>query len=129
MRSRMRQLKPHSLSYHEKTFTIFSPSVFVSSESRMDECELCRKSTETSSSSQYCRPPIIGPSAAALNAAFTDSTVTGFDVVTVRSTTETSGVGTRIAIQSSLPFNAGRTTPTAFAAPVDVGLIDHDPAR
>ena len=33
-------------------------------------------------------------------------------------------VGTRIANPSSLPFNSGSTSPTAFAAPVPVGIID-----
>jgi hypothetical protein len=47
----------------------------------------------------------------------------------VRSTTETLGVGTRIATPSSLPFSSGRTRPTALAAPVEVGIIDIAAAR
>ncbi|MND08373.1 hypothetical protein D3C83_309450 [compost metagenome] len=54
---------------------------------------------------------------------------TGFEVTTVRSTTETSGVGTRMAIPSSLPFNAGKTRPIALAAPVEVGIIESAAAR
>ena len=46
----MRQLNPHSLSYQEKTLIIRSPRVLVSSESTIEECELCRKSMETNSS-------------------------------------------------------------------------------
>merc|ERR1719401_610334 len=41
----------------------------------------------------------------------------------VRSTTETSGVGTRKAIPVNLPFNSGMTLPTALAAPVPDGMM------
>ena len=41
----------------------------------------------------------------------------------VRSTTETFGVGTRIATPSSLPSSSGSTRPTALAAPVEVGIM------
>jgi hypothetical protein len=47
----------------------------------------------------------------------------------VRSTTETFGVGTRIATPSSLPLSSGSTRPTALAAPVEVGIIDIAAAR
>src|SRR5262249_35165951 len=77
IRSRRRMLKPHSLSYHENTFNILSPIVFVSGPSTMDECGLCRKSAETSSSSVYCIMPFKGPSAAAFRAALADAVVTG----------------------------------------------------
>ena len=40
-----------------------------------------------------------------------------------RSTTETFGVGTRMAKPSSLPFSSGSTRPTALAAPVEVGIM------
>src|SRR3569623_1206501 len=46
----------------------------------------------------------------------------GFSSSTVRSTTDTSEVGTRNAIPVSLPFNSGSTTPTALAAPVEDGM-------
>ena len=39
-------------------------------------------------------------------------------VLTVRSTTETVGVGTRNAMPVSLPLTSGQTRPTALAAPV-----------
>ena len=42
---------------------------------------------------------------------------------------ETFGVGTRMAIPSSLPLSCGRTSPTALAAPVVVGMIDIAAAR
>lgn len=41
----------------------------------------------------------------------------------VKSTTDTSGTGTRKAIPVSFPFKSGITLPTAFAAPVDAGMI------
>ena len=37
MRSRRRTLKPHSLSYQANTFSILSPSAFVSGPSTIDE--------------------------------------------------------------------------------------------
>jgi hypothetical protein len=46
-----------------------------------------------------------------------------------RSTTDTLGVGTRIAKPSSLPLSSGSTRPTALAAPVEVGIIDSAAAR
>ena len=68
--------------------------------------------------------PFIGPSAAAFIAAFTSSAVVFFLSLHTRSTTETFGVGTRTARPSNLPLSSGKTSPTAFAAPVDVGIID-----
>ena len=47
----------------------------------------------------------------------------------VRSTSETLGVGTRIAMPSSLPAIAGSTSLSALAAPVVVGIIDSAAAR
>ena len=41
----------------------------------------------------------------------------------VRSTTETSGVGTRKDMPVSLPLVAGSTSPTALAAPVVDGMM------
>ena len=40
-----------------------------------------------------------------------------------KGTTDTFCVGTRIETPSSLPFNSGKTNPTALAAPVEVGII------
>ena len=70
-----------------------------------------------------------GPSAAALRAPLTAASVTGLEVCTVRSTIDTSGVGTRIAIPSNFPFSAGSTKPIALAAPVEVGIIERAAAR
>ena len=71
----------------------------------------------------------MGPSEAFFIAALISSAVALFDSSTVRSTTETFGVGTRIAIPSSLPFSSGMTSETALAAPVVVGIIDTPAAR
>src|SRR6187431_1218771 len=42
---------------------------------------------------------------------------------TVRSTTDTSEVGTRKAIPVNLPLSSGMTLPTALAAPVEDGMM------
>src|SRR3972149_8778783 len=115
---------PHSLSYHARTLTILFSITFVERASTMDELEFPLKSIETNGSSQYWRMPLSSPSAAFLNAAFTSSAVVSLSNSATRSTTETFGVGTLIAIPSSFPFNCGRTRETAFAAPVVVGIID-----
>ncbi len=41
----------------------------------------------------------------------------------VKSTTDTSGTGTRKAMPVSLPLRAGMTLPTALAAPVEAGIM------
>merc|ERR1719198_2709898 len=51
------------------------------------------------------------------------SYVVSLPSVAVRSTTETSGVGTRNAMPVSLPLSSGSTLPTALAAPVDAGMM------
>ena len=43
--------------------------------------------------------------------------------ITVKSTSEPSGTGTRIAMPSNLPSSSGITCPIALAAPVDVGTM------
>merc|ERR1740116_256810 len=57
------------------------------------------------------------------------SYLAGFSRRQVKSTTDTSGVGTRKAMPVSLPFTAGRTLPTALAAPVDEGMMFWDAHR
>ena len=47
----------------------------------------------------------------------------GFVKVTTKSTIETVGVGTRTANPCNLPCTSGITTPSAFAAPVLVGIM------
>ena len=55
--------------------------------------------------------------------------VAGRARLAVRSTTETSRVGTRKAIPVSFPSSSGMTLPTALAAPVEEGMILPDAAR
>merc|ERR1719476_732800 len=71
----------------------------------------------------------MGPAAASLIAATISSYLAGFSKRQVKSTTETSGVGTRKAMPVNLPFTAGRHLPTAFAAPVDEGIMFCDAQR
>ena len=52
-----------------------------------------------------------------------------FSVRIVKSTTEPVGVGTLKDIPVSFPFVLGRTSPTAFAAPVVEGIIFTAAAR
>src|SRR5689334_17290351 len=81
------------------------------------------KSVETTSSSVYPMIPFIGPSAAAFIALLISSYVAAFSSRQVRSTTDTSAVGTRNDMPVNLPFKAGITLPTAFAAPVLDGMM------
>src|SRR2546428_3942533 len=94
-KSRQRHEKPHSLSYQATTLTQFVPTTCVNGASTVEEFEFQRKSTETSSSSLSASMPFIGPSTAFRKAALTRCAEGGFSVRTVRSTTLTSGVGTR----------------------------------
>merc|ERR1712151_1084095 len=89
----------------------------------MEEDLQLTKSVETTSSSVQSRTPFIVPAAASLMAATISSYLAPFSRRQVRSTTETSGVGTRNAMPVSLPLTAGRTLPTALAAPVDDGMM------
>merc|ERR1712110_1155715 len=81
------------------------------------------KSVDTTSSSVQSSTPFIGPAAASLMAATISSYFAPFSKRHVRSTTDTSGVGTRNAMPVSFPFTAGRHLPTAFAAPVEEGMM------
>merc|ERR1719192_105928 len=65
----------------------------------------------------------MGPAAASLTAATMSSYLAPFSKRHVKSTTDTSGVGTRKAMPVNLPFNSGITLPTALAAPVEEGMM------
>ena len=80
-------------------------------------------SLETIGSSVYSMLPFISAAAAARMASLIASAVTSCSKTTVRSVIEPVGIGTRSAYPPSLPFNSGRTLPTATAAPVDVGMM------
>merc|ERR1712134_222025 len=69
------------------------------------------------------------PSDASLMAATISSMVASFSSLHVRSTTDTSIVGTRKAMPVSLPLTDGITLATALAAPVDEGMMLPDAAR
>merc|ERR1719310_1872188 len=60
---------------------------------------------------------------AAFMVAQISSYLAAFSSVHVRSTTDTSGVGTRKAMPVSRPLRAGSTLPTALAAPVAEGMM------
>ena len=117
------------MSYHPETFSNVPSTTFVLFASRMHEAGLPMKSEETSSSSVYSMIPFIGPLAAARKASLICWTVTGFSTTTARSVSETSGVGTRMAMPSIFPLSSGMTREVAFAAPVVVGMIESAAAR
>ena len=87
------------------------------------------KSMDTKGSSQTPRMPFIGPSAASLKAAISSSLVQGLASSATKSTIETVGVGTRMAIPSNLPLRSGITNARALAAPVVVGMMFNAAAR
>merc|ERR1712127_311318 len=91
--------------------------------SKIDEDLQLTKSVDTTSSSVQSKTPAISPAAASLIAATISSYLAPFSKRQVKSTTDTSGVGTRNAMPVSLPFTSGRTLPTALAAPVDEGMM------
>merc|ERR1719492_361216 len=114
---------PHSLSYQETSFTKVSLRAMPAPTSKMEEDLQLTKSVDTTSSSVQSKTPFMGPAAASLIAATISSYFAGFSKRQVRSTTDTSGVGTRNAMPVSFPFTAGMTLPTAFAAPVEEGMM------
>merc|ERR1719244_862641 len=81
------------------------------------------KAVDTTWSSVWPRIPFMAPSEAAFTAFLMSSYLAGFSRRTVRSTTDTLGVGTRNAMPVSLPLSSGMTLPTALAAPVDAGMM------
>mmetsp|Transcript_123183 Transcript_123183/g.330838 ORF Transcript_123183/g.330838 Transcript_123183/m.330838 type:complete len:227 (+) Transcript_123183:59-739(+) len=97
--------------------------------SKIEENGQETKSVDTTSSSVKPRIPSMGPAAASLIFATMSSILAGLSSLQVKSTTDTSGVGTRNAMPVSLPFSEGMTLPTAFAAPVEEGIMFSDAAR
>merc|ERR1719473_2090269 len=116
MRSTTRFEKPHSLSYHETILWNLSVSEMPAVASTIDEFLQCTKSVDTTASSVKPRMPAIGPVDADLSVAMISSYDAPLLSVHVRSTTDTSGVGTRNAMPVSLPLSSGSTLPTALAA-------------
>mmetsp|Transcript_72048 Transcript_72048/g.189980 ORF Transcript_72048/g.189980 Transcript_72048/m.189980 type:complete len:211 (+) Transcript_72048:317-949(+) len=97
--------------------------------SKIEDSGHVAKSVDTTSSSVKPRTPFMEVSPAFLMASQIASMDAPFSRRHVRSTTETSGVGTRNAMPVSLPFKAGMTFPTAFAAPVEEGMMFWDAQR
>merc|ERR550537_223866 len=122
-RSTRRLEYPHSLSYQDTSLTKFLFSAMPALMSKIDEYLLPMKSVLTTSSAVQLRTPFMDVSDASLMAATISSMVASFSNLHVRSTTETSGVGTRKAMPVSLPLREGITFPTALAAPVEEGMI------
>merc|ERR1719203_1014139 len=114
---------PHSLSYQVTSFTKVSFSEMPAPTSKMEDALQLTKSVDTTSSSVQSRTPFMSPAAYSFTAATISSYLAGFSKRQVRSTTDTSGVGTRKAIPVSLPFTEGSTLPTALAAPVEDGMM------
>eukprot|EP00969_Alexandrium_andersonii_P176540 7805879-Alexandrium_andersonii.AAC.1 len=77
----------------------------------------------------YESTPFMGPAAASWILAQIASMLAPLDGLHVRSTTDTSGVGTRKAIPVSLPLRSGMTLPTALAAPVEEGMMFSEAQR
>merc|ERR1719272_48970 len=124
MRSTTRLEEPISLSYHEMSLTNVSERAMQAPESKVDEAVSPMKSEETTISSVYTSLSLsLSVSEAALTLAKISSRVAGLASLTVRSTTETSAVGTRKAMPVSLPLSSGMTLPTALAAPVAAGMM------
>ena len=87
------------------------------------------KSIETLGAGSYPIIPFNFPEAASATQALTSSSVTRLEASKVRSMHDTFGVGTRMAVPSSLPAISGNTSPRAIAAPVDVGIKARAAAR
>src|SRR5207245_5452718 len=84
MRSTMRQLNPHSLSYQLTTFAQSPVSTAVDGASTIEECGSFLKSEDTSSSRLTARTPRSSPLAASSNAALISSAVVVLPSCTVR---------------------------------------------
>jgi len=116
------------LSYQPTTFTVV-PITLVNPASTMHELGSVTISVETIGSSVYVKYPLREPSLAFLSAELISATEASFANSTVKSVAQPVGTGTLRAYPSSLPFNSGRTKEIAFAAPVEVGIIERAAAR
>ena len=77
----------------------------------------------TKGSVENSKIPESFPDAADLYAWLTEISSIFESKVATKSATDTDAVGTLNAMPCTLPFNSGITLPTAFAAPVVVGII------
>merc|ERR1719251_538157 len=101
IRSTTRHEYPHSLSYQATSLTKDGLSIIPALASKIEERASDSKSVETRGSSQYPRTPFIFPSDKDFTVAQISSYVVSLESFAVRSTTETSMVGTRNAIPVS----------------------------
>src|SRR5438874_7550753 len=128
--STIRFEKPHSLSYQDSTRTKVLSSTWVWVTSKVELCESWLKSTETVAALLMPTMPWNRFDFAACSISeLTSSAVVSRVASNLKSISDTFGVGTRIAVPSSLPLRAGSTRPTARAAPVEVGIKDRAAAR
>ena len=115
----------HSLSYQLNTLPNLPSITWVWVKSKFEEEGLWLKSFETKGSEYTLKIPIkFLDLDAALIALFIVSTDILFLETNLKSIKDTFGVGTLIAVPSNFPDYSGITSPTAFAAPVEVGIID-----
>src|ERR1700738_1358736 len=89
----------------------------------IERCGLPLKSLDTSSSSVYSTYSLRPFSAAPRRIALSSSRVVSFLVCATRYTNETVGLGTRSENPSNVPSISGIVRYSAFAAPVDVGMM------
>src|SRR5512145_602532 len=105
--SAMRFEKPHSLSYHDRTRTSLPSMTFVWSMWNTEEWLSWLKSEETFGWSVTARMPLSSCSAARRIAVLISSLVVSRLERNLKSTTETLGTGTRIAVPSRRPLSSG----------------------
>src|SRR5580704_5929774 len=128
--STMRLEKPHSLSYHDRTRTKRLSSTWVWVTSKVELCGSWLKSHDTVGALLMpMMPRQRFDLAASCISALTSSPEVSRAESNLKSISDTLAVGTRIAVPSSLPFSAGNTSPTARAAPVEVGISETAAAR
>merc|ERR1719373_1390722 len=120
---------PHSLSYQDTSLTKVGVSMMPASASKTVGHVSPTKSEETTWSSVYPTTPLPSSIEARFTSALMSSYVVGVSSSQVRSTTDTSTVGTRKAMPVSLPFITGYAFATALAAPVDDGMMLAEAAR
>merc|ERR1719183_294226 len=106
-RSTRRVEEPHSLSYHETSFTKVGVNMMPAPASKTVEFVSPTKSDDTTWSSVYPTTPFAYVSDASFTSALMSSYVVAVSSSHVKSTTDTSTVGTRNAIPVSLPFITG----------------------
>src|SRR5579875_3127926 len=120
--STMRLEKPHSLSYQLITRQKRLSMTLVCVRSKLEECGSWMKSLDTTSSFTTAMMPRKRFELAAFSiSALISCALVSRLAENLKSISETSGVGTRIEVPSSLPSRDGMTRPRAFAAPVEVG--------